>query len=421
MRHEAFHYASAQELLDAAQENGLTLPYSSDLSVLSAPLVLGGKTIPNRLLAQPIEGFDAEPDGAPSPRTIRRYRELAQGGSGSLWMESTSVNHQGRSNPMQLWITKENLGQFRTLVQEIRAAAPGPIYLVLQLTHSGRNSNPDGISTPICGFHSSAIPKENEQIISDAALEALEQDYVTAACLAEEAGFDAVDIRACHGYLINELFAAVHRPGPYGGCFENRVRLLMNIIRKLQQVSSIEIGVRLNLYDGIPYPDGWGVDPEHPGVMDLTEPLALIRLLYAQGIRLLNITSGVGAYSPYVIRPYNRGGIPAPEHPLEGIARMQEGARLAKEAAPEAIVVASAFSWLQTYAPQVAAGGVSAGWYDLAGFGRQSIADPGYANDILKNGGLSNTALCTACCGCTTLIKKSGKKLRCIFRKTADD
>ena len=417
MKFDTFHYSSAEQMLEQARENGLEIPYQEDTAILASPVRLNGRTIVNRIMAQPIEGFDALPDGAPSDRTIRRYCALARGGSGSLWMESVSVNLEGRSNPHQLWITKENVAKFREMADAIRASVDTPVYLVLQLTHSGRNSRPGDTPAPVCAFHSQAIPKENERIITDEELEALEDDYVSAILLAEEAGFDAADIRACHGYLINELFAAVDRPGRYGGSFENRIRLLMNIVVKAQKaVSKIELGVRLNMYDGIPYPDGWGVCKDEPRVMDLSEPLELVRRLYDQGIRLLNISSGVGAYSPYVIRPYDRGGVPSPEHPLEGVARLQHCARLAKQAAPDAVVIVSGLTWLRSFGAGVAAGGIAQGWYDLAGYGRLSIADPNYANNIL-NGCQEQTNWCSTCCGCTTLIKKSGKMLRCIMRK----
>lgn len=416
MHYEKFSYISEQEFLQACSIHSTQIPYSQQTDILAQPLTLNGKVIRNRLLAQPIEGFDANQDGSPSQRTVDRYCELAAGGSGALWLESVSVNHQGRSNPSQLWIRQENWTKFRDMASEIRKHAIGPIYLILQLTHSGRNSNPDGTPTPICGFYSEALPKENTYIITDEELTLLEEDYVEATRLAKLAGFDAVDIRACHGYLINELFAAVNRPGKYGGTFENRVRLLMNIVDRVLDSVDIEVGVRLNMYDGIPYPYGWGVDQQDPHKMDLEEPLHLVSMLYDRGVRMLNISSGVGAYSPFVIRPYDTGGPEPWEHPLCGIGRMQMCAKLVKDRAPEAVVIASAFSWLREFGPCVAAGGIQAGWYDIAGFGRQSIAYPEYANDILKTGALSRKNCCITCCGCTNLIKKSGKMLKCIMK-----
>ena len=417
-----FHYDSAQSLLaDSERLLGYALPYSQNLEILASPFEVSGRRFPNRLLAQPIEGFDANADGSPSRRSVLRYCGLAAGGSGTLWMESVSVNREGRSNPMQLWLKKENLSSFRDLTDAVRKSAPGPILLILQLTHSGRSSKPDGIPAPICAFHNKALPTESETIISDSEIDALIEDYVSAAKLAEAAGFDGVDIRACHGYLLNELFAARNRTDSrYGGAFENRTRAFLEIVSRVMAETGLFVGVRLNLYDGIPYPDGWGADPEHPDRMDLTEPLMLVDRLYALGVRLFNVTNGVGACSPFMIRPYDSGGITPTEPPLAGIRRMQQCAGLVKEHAPGAAVIASAFSWLREYGPHVAAGAIEKGWYDLAGFGRLSLAHPSYARDILEKGGLNRKDCCIACCGCTSLIKKSGRMLRCVVKQKAE-
>lgn len=417
MNHRKFDYADKQALLSDIDRLSLKLPFSDDCSVLGAPLKSGGVSVNNRILIQPIEGFDSEPDGSPSERSVKRYAEFIRGGAGALWVESISVNHEGRSNPYQLWLREENLERFAAFTKSLHECegAGRPVYLTAQLTHSGRSSNPDGTPMPVCAFKSEAIPKENERIITDTELAALEDDYVAAALLAERAGFDAVDIRACHGYLINEFFSAYDREGSYGGSFDNRVRLLLNIIDKIRAATDITLGVRLNMYDGVPHPFGWGCDKNDVTKTDFTEPLKLIELLCARGVKLLNISSGIGAYSPYVIRPYDSGGVIPDEHPLEGVARLLDAARQAKLIAQDVVVVCSGLSWLREYAPNIAAGCISDEWFDLAGFGRQAIAYPDFANDILA--GRKIQSCCAACCGCTLLIKKSGKQLRCVRRK----
>lgn len=411
---KSFNYTSVQELLDAAQEQGYPLRYSPNESeVLGRPINIGRGRVGNRLVAQPIEGFDSMADGSPSERSVERYCRLVRGGFRTLWMESVSVDEQGRSNPFQLWIRPENVEHFRNMVQSIRAQTNEPVYLIIQLTHSGRNSSPHGIPVPVCAFSNPCIPKENEHILSDDEIPEIIEDYVRACRLAQEAGFDAVDLRTCHGYLLNEFLAAYHRPGSYGGSFENRIRFLMSILERVQRETDLDIGVRLNMYDGVPYPYGWGADEngENP-----QEAYQLISLLYERGVRILNITNGIGAYSPFVIRPYDRGGKEPTESPFQGIYRMQEHARQVKALAPEAVVIASAFSWMREYGPGVAAAEIVRGGYDMAGFGRQSICFPETATKILTGGGLKREDCCITCCGCTNLIKKSGKMLRCIIR-----
>ena len=412
---ERFDYKDMNGLLADIRERQLDIPCCEDSSILRTPYDSGTVRMKNRILAQPVEGFDANDDGSPSVRTFSRYTELARGGSGCLWLESTSVDHEGRSNRKQLWITKDNWQEFRRPTEEIRKAAEGDIYLVIQLTHSGRYSNPEGTPTPIVAFHSEAIPKENERIITDDQLDELKDHYIEAVRLARMAGFDAVDIRACHGYLLNELFAAYDRPGRYGGSFENRVRLTVDICEAAAR-EGITVGARINMFDGLPYPYGWGCVRSGEIRMDLEEPLKLIDILYEKGVRIFNITNGIGAYPPFMIRPYDSGGPEPSEHQLCGIERMQVCAREAKKHAPEAAVVVSGLTWLREYSPYVAAGGIKEGWYDLAGFGRQSIAYPGFAKDILSDGTLGRQHFCRTCCGCTNLIKVKREELECVFR-----
>ena len=412
---ETFKYSSVEQMLEAAAAAGFPLQYANnEKDVLGAPAKIGRSTVANRLVAQPIEGFDSKADGAPSERSIERYCRLVRGGFRVLWMESVSVDEQGRSNPYQLWIQPGNVEQFRQMVQKIRSQTQEKVYLVIQLTHSGRNSNPNGTPRPVCAFSNPCIPRENEYILGDDEIPQIVEDYVQACRLAMEAGFDAVDIRTCHGYLLNEFLAAYDRPGNYGGSFENRARFLMEIVDRVKNEVDIDLAIRLNMYDGLPYPYGWGADAngENP-----EEAYRLISLLYDKGIRILNITNGIGAYSPFVIRPYDRGGPEPTESPFKGISRMQEHARHVKELAPDALVIASAFSWMREYGPGVAAAEIEKGSYDMAGFGRLSICLPHMAEKILSGEGLNRKDCCVTCCGCTTLIKKSGKMLRCILKE----
>lgn len=419
MKVDRFAYQSLEELLEAAKKQGYDFPASSAPdAVLKRPLELHGKKIDGRIVAQPVEGFDARKDGSPSPRTIGRYTELARCGFRMIWMESVSVSGSGRSNPAQLWITEENVDAFREMTEQIRKEAGHPVSIIVQLTHSGRYSSPSGSPSPVCAFSNPCIPKEGEHIVTDEETEQIENDYVRAALLAERAGVDVLDIRACHGYLINEFFAAYNREGRYGGSFENRIRFLLNILDKVKEaVSDIGIAVRLNMYDGIPWPFGWGADPEKPKVQSLKEPLELVKILYGRGVRILNITNGVGAFSPFVIRPYDMGGKEPFESQFAGIDRMLQCAALVKEAAPEAVVIASAFTWLREFGPHVAAGGIEKGWFDAAGFGRQTIAYPEMIEDLMTEGAMKREKCCRTCCGCTRLIKEKGENVRCIFRK----
>jgi len=79
--------------------------------------------------------------------------------------------------------------------------------------------------------------------------------------LAKQAGFDAVDIKSCHGYLLAELTSAYNRYGEYGGSFKNRTRLLRNSVAaaKAHEDDRFMVTARVGIYDGFAYPYGFGV------------------------------------------------------------------------------------------------------------------------------------------------------------------
>ena len=138
-----------------AQERacGVTLPCGENTEILAQPLQIKGKTIPNRLACQAMEGCDGTADGRPDALTIRRYDRFAKGGAGLIWFEATAVMEEGRANPRQLWITGENLDSFARQVERIKETALrengyAPL-IIMQATHSGRYSKPHGV-TCIC-------------------------------------------------------------------------------------------------------------------------------------------------------------------------------------------------------------------------------------------------------------------------------
>ena len=185
-----------------------------------------------------MEGADSLPDGSPSDYTTRRYVKEAVGGAAIIWFEAISIVEEGRSSQTQLLLTKDNLAAYQKLTAAVKEAgmkangyAP---YLILQANHSGRYSNPDNKPAPMIAYRHPELEQyriaDDSCIVSDDYLKGLEEKFGEAAALAKQAGFDAVDIKSCHGYLLAELSSAYTRPGPYGGSYENRTRLLKNAI-----------------------------------------------------------------------------------------------------------------------------------------------------------------------------------------------
>jgi len=95
---------------------------------------------------------------------------------------------------------------------------------------------------------------QTQAVLSDAEIEALVADFVRAARLAQQAGFDFVDIKHCHGYLGHEFLSAVDRPGPFGGSLENRTRFLREIVAGIRsQAPGLQVAVRFSAVDWFPF------------------------------------------------------------------------------------------------------------------------------------------------------------------------
>jgi 2,4-dienoyl-CoA reductase-like NADH-dependent reductase (Old Yellow Enzyme family) len=285
---------------------------------------------------------------------------------------------------------------------------------VLQLTHSGRFSK----LVPAIAAHVETLDSKlglpsDYPLISDGELETLEDHFVAAAKLARQVGFGAVDIKACHGYLASELLAAHTRPGRYGGSFENRTRFLTNIVQKIGEEigDELALAVRLNAYDGIPYPHGWGVAQGGTAQEDLTEPIRLVRLLYDKGVRMVSISAGNPYYNPHVTRPFDtpvKGGTVPSEHPLLGVARLFRITRQIQQAVPEMVVVGAGYSWLRQYLGYAAAANIRNGWVTIAGVGREALAYPDFARDLLTKGELDPKKTCITCSRCSHLMRECG-------------
>src|SRR5207245_10645050 len=102
---------------------------------------------------------------------------------------------------------------------------------------------------------------------SDSEIEQLIEDYVEAAQVAWDVGADFVDIKHCHGYLLHEFLSAFTRPGKYGGSFENRTRILREIVAGIRASGNrIDLAVRLSAFDLVPFkPDPALSRPGKPG------------------------------------------------------------------------------------------------------------------------------------------------------------
>lgn len=435
-----------QMFLDHLAGLGITMPFEPEVqaapdSPLAQPLEVLGRCLENRFCVLPMEGWDGTRVGRPSENTLRRWTRFGASGASLIWGgEAVAVRPDGRANPNQLMINPDTLPDIIRLRQalvdsrERNGFSREELVIGLQLTHSGRYARPNDKKTPepriaydhpLLNARVGLPTRDSGRTFSDDELDALIEDYIRAAALAQEAGFDFVDVKLCHGYLGHELLSAVDRPGRYGGSFENRTRFPREIIRGIQsRVPGLGIGVRLSAFDFMPFkpgPDGSGI-PDWggltPGVypyafggdgtglgIDLSEPIALVQMLNDLGVQLICITAGSPYYNPHIQRPAYfppSDGYQPPEDPMIGVARQLEVVRQIKAACPQAIIVASALSALQDWLPNVLQGAVRAGYADIVGLGRMILAYPELPSDVLAGRPLQRKRICRTFSDCTT-------------------
>lgn len=413
-----FNYSKLEELEASFKENQINIPISKNIDILREKIIINNKEIPNKLAVHPMEGADSNNDGSPSALTKRRYRRFARGGSGLIWLEAIAVDKGGRANNNQLFLNNKNLNSFRKLIKMIHLEANhsnksnfNP-YLVAQLTHSGRFGEKNNIIFRDEYLDIPAKVNNNYHVMTDRELDKLKDKYIKAAQMAAAVGFDAVDIKSCHRYLLSELLAGHRRKGKYGGSYVNRTRFLREVIKEINNKIDIDLAVRLNIYDAIPYPNGWATN--YKGKEKLEETKKLLNDLDELGVKIINVTASTPYLKPHVNRPYDKGAYNPPENQLDGVARLLKLSKFTQDNF-SGIVIGTGFSWLRHFSPYIAAGMVEKNWITMAGFGRQAFAYPDFANDIIEKGELIKSKVCITCSKCAEL-KAAKEKAGCVIR-----
>ncbi len=428
-----FHYKSPDELRADIAARNVNITIADRLDRAVAPVRIGTRTVSNRMAIHPMEGCDGNADGTPGELTFRRWRRFAEGGAALLWGEATAVAPEARANRRQLLITRATAPDLKRLLDETRAARAARFgttdgFVVgIQLTHSGRWSH----AAPILAHHAAAIDAvcgdPAQSLITDVELERLEDRFVDAATLARDIGFDFVDIKQCHSYLLNELLGARSRPGRYGGDFEGRTRFVRDVFGAIRARlgDSVMLATRLNVFDSVPYAKdasgigapslvalpyagGWGIDTGAPTRPDLAEPLRLLRELRNLGLAIVNVSMGSPYYNPHIGRPFEKppvDGYVPPEHPLTGIERHMRLTAQVQHAFPELPVIGSGYSWLRQYALHAADANIAAGDVTMVGLGRGAIAYPDFANDAIEHGEMQSDKACIGVSYCTALMR----------------
>jgi len=477
---------------------GLELPCDDAIatgcdSPLAQPVggvTINGKTIGNRWAIHPMEGWDATTDGGVTEDVRRRWQRFGLSGAKLIYGgEAMAVRPDGRANPNQLIISDANrrgLEEIRELLVRAhreRFGTADDLVIGFQLTHSGRFCKPTDKRRmePRVAFRHPILDRKfgvtsDAQVFTDDEIEGLIVDYVRAARVAREAGADFVDIKHCHGYLLHEFLGAHARPGKFGGSFENRTRILRDIVAGIRADGNpIELGVRLSAFDFVPFrPDpalsqpgrpgpgipedfshclpyryAFGCNADNPLEPDLAEPRRFLELCAQLGVKLVNLSAGSPYYNPHIQRPaaYPPSDGYQPAHdPLVDVARQIQVVRELKghvealncsiveterarpastvqrfndstiqrshDSVTTPVLIGTAYSYLQEFLPHVAQHVIRAGWTDMIGLGRMTLSYPDLLADAVEKGAVTTKLICRTFSDCTT-APRNGLKSGC--------
>ena len=329
------------------------------MSALLTPFPLREVVFRNRIAVSPMCQYSSE-DGFANDWHLVHLGSRAVGGAALVMTEAAAVEARGRISPQDLGIWKDEHVEFLARIAAFvrqQGAVPG-----IQLAHAGRKASTrrpwDGvgvISEAEGGWRAvapSAVPFSPGDAapaeLSKAEVRVTVDSFAAAARRALRAGFQVAEIHAAHGYLVHQFLSPLsnQRTDEYGGVFENRVRLAVEVAVAVRAVwpAGLPLFVRVSATDWAP--GGWDID----------ECVELARRLRAVGVDLIDCSSG--------------GAVPHQKIALGPGYQVPFAARIRKEAG----VATGAVGMITT--PQQAEEILSAGQADLVLLAREFLRDP---------------------------------------------
>jgi len=389
------------------KNNGLFNPGSI------GPLKLRNRTIRSA-------GFEGMcPGGLPSESLINYHCSVAAGGIGMTTVAYVSVANGGRTFSHQAWMRPEAVPHFRKLTDAVHREGAA---VSLQLGHAGnmadRKVSGERAVSPsgrLCLF-GLTLPKK----MTEPDIEEMARAHGRAVALAREAGFDAVEIHAGHGYLISQFLSPYtnRRGDNFGGSLENRARFLRMVMAEAKKAAgkNIAVLVKTNLDDG--FSGGMGRD----------EGIAVAKILEEEGADALVLSGGFVSKTPfYMMRGLtpHRELISYQSDPLIKLGMMAFSRVMIKDYPyTEAYFLEDALKVRKAVKlPLVYVGGlvsrkkideVIAQGFDFVALARALVADPGFVNAIRKDP--SHVSKCLRCGPCNSCVATMYMgEMRCTF------
>jgi len=245
---------------------------------------IGNLDLRNRLVRSATAEMMADEAGRPLPQLASLYRDLARGGVGLLITGHMYVHLSGKAHPGMTGITSDDLIPDLAKLANAVHAEGGAI--AAQINHAGRQSRGDVVDDPIGPSEQPAKPPRSgarEMTVDE--IEMLIDAYAQAARRAADAGFDAVQIHAAHGYLISQFLSplANQRTDGWGGSLENRIRFFERVVEAVRET----VGPRFPILAKL------GIRDESDQGLTLNEGIEVVCRLQDRGLDGVEISGGV--------------------------------------------------------------------------------------------------------------------------------
>ena len=387
--------------------------------ILLSPIKIGTRKCENRFFIQPMECTDADTEGNPSDLTYQRYENLFKGEAGLVCLEAITITDKNRSRMNQLFIMPQNQPALTKFVAKLRSVNPKTLF-IFQLTHSGELSNPEFSKRlsvkPLPGFEADVFTEDE--------FEKIMADFVLAAKIAYDSGADGIDMKFCHGYLGSQILRPYNtRKWKYGGPWENRRQFAFDLyerIRKEVPDNNFLIGSKISVWEG--FPGGFGTAGPDTPMIDLTEPIDLVKGLEERGAQYFVQSAG----SPSITISLTQADR---ERPYFAYLHQYFAKVLRDNLRKETVVIGSNYSVfgkgknrLEAVAEEdssllsYGAKNIANGYVDMIGLGRQSFADP-LLPLKLREGRENEIKYCTACDNCLELLIRQTPIGCCTYNK----
>lgn len=374
---------------------------------LLKPIRIGNKEAPNRFAINAMECNDADEQGNPTEKTFKRYAKHFEGNSGLIDLEAITVTYESRGRLMQLSVMPHNQKALEKFTSRLKKINNKPIF-VWQLTHSGELSHPD-FSKRVC---IKPLPGFGGEILSEEDVEKIIDQFVTGAKIAHDSGADGIDIKLCHGYLATQILRPYNdRKWKYGGPWENRRRFAFELYERISKAVNdpdFILGSKITIWEGLP--GGFGTAGPDTAIMDLTEPLDLIKGIEERGAKFIIVSAGNPSITLALSQPDRR----IPDYAYLHHYFQKQVKNIVKS---ETAVIGSAYSvfrdgtnnFIGVEKPDRSSlfywgnKNIQDGVCDMIAIGRQSLADSWIARK-LSEGRENEINWCTACDNCIEFL-----------------